>query len=163
MRKFCRNFPYLPTVPIDPVVWYTLIDSNFTTVLRSHQFASHTLCPWPTDITVHDSSVIIVCPFYNNIHIFDIFGNRVSPPVGRAGEEDGQFIQPLDVVTDLDGRLYVADFYNYRIMLFSPAGQFLQNLVTREDGLVNYPRALFLHGKNLYVITRSERLYHFIL
>jgi hypothetical protein len=45
--------------------------------------------------------------------------------LGNPGEDDARFWLPLGVCTDKQGRLYVADCWNDRIMSFSPEGKLL--------------------------------------
>ena len=105
-------------------------------------------------ITIYnDSRVIVVCRGSHNLQVFDMSGLRVLPPVGEEGSEDGQLLEPQDVVTDGAGRMYVADSRNQRIVLFSKGGEFLRNLVTTDDGLRGNPTALFLQDNYIYAST----------
>ncbi len=46
----------------------------------------------------------------------------------ERGTENGQFNMPSDVATDAEGRIYVADHGNNRVQVFSPEGEWLQNI-----------------------------------
>ena len=56
----------------------------------------------------------------------------------------------LDVCCDQHGRIILTDFYNHSIHVLSADGQFLQYLLTAQDGLV-YPRSLALRDGTLWV------------
>ena len=55
-----------------------------------------------------------------------------------------------DICCDQQGRIMVTDFLNHAVHVLSADGQFLQYLLTAQDGLV-YPRSLALHDDTLWV------------
>ncbi len=59
---------------------------------------------------------------------------------------------PQGVVVDRQGRILVADSYNSCIKLFSHQGEFLKDLVTREDGLTS-ACALTINSQQHLVVT----------
>ena len=119
----------------------------------------------PIGITMHDPLAIVVCKSSQNVHIFDMSGNSVVPPVNVEGTGIGQLSGPYDVATDSAGRMYVAEFYQSRIVVYSPTGQFLTNLWPRDNdveggvGFNGRPKSLYLHGDILYVAAASFHLY----
>ena len=56
----------------------------------------------------------------------------------------------LDVRCDQNGRIMITDCYNHTIHVLSADGQFLQYLLTSQDGLV-YPRSLALRDDTLWI------------
>ncbi len=61
-------------------------------------------------------------------------------------------MSPQGIVVDRQGHILVADAHNACIKLFSQKGEFLRNLVTKDDGLIS-PGALALNSKNNLVVT----------
>ena len=59
---------------------------------------------------------------------------------------------PQGVVVDRQGHILVADSHNHCIKLFSQQGEFLKDLVTREDGLTS-PCALAINSQQHLVVT----------
>ncbi|MBX7152640.1 hypothetical protein K1X84_13445 [bacterium] len=67
---------------------------------------------------------------------------------GTAGISDGQFIGPFGVATDRSGNIYVSDWNNNRIQVFTSNGSFLRSMT---PGL-NYPRGIvFDKNGHLYI------------
>ena len=64
----------------------------------------------------------------------DLTGNSAprvfagSMEMGKYGTSDGSFRVPSSVATDAVGRVYVADYVNDRVQVFSPEGKFLKRL-----------------------------------
>lgn len=114
--------------------------------------------PW--DITIHGSQIIVVCGNSHNLHIFYPNGTHVVPYVNkwRSGLKDDQLSGPLGVVTDSNGYIYVVDSHNYRIVLFSPTGQFIHYILTQGDGMVERPNTVYLHDRVLFA-TAGYTLY----
>jgi len=59
---------------------------------------------------------------------------------GRSGNDEGEFDAPPGVAVTADGLLAVADFYNHRVQLVKPDGEFVRSLGGQgySNGL-NYP------------------------
>jgi PKD repeat protein len=73
---------------------------------------------------------------------------------GTSGAGDGQFNYPSGVAVDSSGILYVADFENHRIQMFSSTGIFLAKWGTAGtvDGQFNYPSGVAVDSSgNVYV------------
>ena len=47
---------------------------------------------------------------------------------GEPGNGPGQFNRPAGIAVDGDGDVYVADWHNHRVQVFSPQGEFLAEL-----------------------------------
>lgn len=93
---------------------------------------------YPTDVAPLPDGGFVVADAYNHrIQRFDPQGNFVwMQPEDRnwEGEEEGQFNVATAVATGPEGNVYVADFYNHRIQIFSPDGRFLTTLGEQGDG-----------------------------
>ncbi len=55
--------------------------------------------------------------------------------IGSLGTDTGRFRYPADIAFDERGRIYVADYGNERIQVFSPDGRFLAQWRRRSAGL----------------------------
>lgn len=123
-----------------------VIDSDFN-VVTSELFvpADPLSCVRMSGVTVHNSSLVIVlCYWSHRLKIFDITGTRVG-----GGSEYSQVAYPLDVVTDSQGFIYVANGQNNRITVFSLTGQFIKILIKKLIRLL----ALHIQNDTLYVVT----------
>ena len=67
---------------------------------------------------------------------------------GQASLE--KIFYAFDACSDQRGGIILTDVYNHAVHVLSADGQFLQYLLTAQDGLV-YPRALALHDDTLWV------------
>jgi tripartite motif-containing protein 71 len=56
------------------------------------------------------------------VYVADDGNNRIQKfdTNGSKGTGYGQFDDPTSAAVDSSGNVYVADFYNYRIQVFSP-------------------------------------------
>ena len=52
---------------------------------------------------------------------------------GERGSEEGQFVRPVDVVVDSQGRMYVCDWGNERVQVLGADGRFLQLTLGESD------------------------------
>jgi sugar lactone lactonase YvrE len=59
---------------------------------------------------------------------------------GGAGAGPGEFINATSVDCDAQGRVYVSDFMNDRIQIFSPDGKFLKQIKTEKPAIVKVNR-----------------------
>ena len=158
--KFIRNLAIhnnmmFVTTDYDGIYKFTM--ANNYDIIQYVLFApASTLLDLPVAIALHNSRVVVVCYFSHNPHIFDLNGTYVVPPVGKEGSGDGEFNNPHDLATDVDGRLFVADKHNTRIVMLSPTGKFLRNIVREVDG-ISSPFALYVQGNMLYVSSHDQK------
>lgn len=85
---------------------------------------------YPTGSDILPNGDLVVADAYNNrIQIFQPDGTFVSQWNGAEPSEsdslDGRFNTASAVATDQKGNIFVADFYNHRIQIFTSKGQFL--------------------------------------
>ena len=57
-----------------------------------------------------------------------------SSTFGSSGSGDGQFSRPFGVGFDTVGNVYIADYSNHRIQVFTPEGQFLRKFGSPGSG-----------------------------
>ncbi len=87
----------------------------------------------PSDIEIDQkrSLVYIVDSGNHRIVVFDLAGNFVRT-FGQKGQGPGEFNNPTGLCVDENSRIVVADYQNNRIQIFSPEGEILQNINTKE-------------------------------
>jgi len=99
---------------------------------------------YPTDVAVHPDGGFVVADAYNHrIKRYAADGSLAwIRPEGRnwEGSAKGQFNVATAVATGPDERIYVADFYNHRIQVFSAEGEFLTDFGEQGDGEGQFER-----------------------
>ena len=90
----------------------------------------------------------------------------------RAGDEPGQFGEPLYIAIDPNDVLYVAEWGNYRVQRFAPDGSFAGQAVSTGTGVnqgvqpgfvlgnMGRPRAVSVNSTQFYVVDREEGFVH---
>ena len=68
-----------------------------------------------------DGNVYIVESYYDHLLVFSRDGDFLLP-IGGTGAAIGQFFLPAGVWSDRQGRIFVADMYNGRVMIFQYLG-----------------------------------------
>lgn len=71
-------------------------------------------------------------PSSTRVQKFDADGNYVTQ-WGSQGNLDGQFNYPSGIATSVDGKVYVADYFNYRLQIFGLSGD-LKNIWGQYSG-----------------------------
>ena len=94
-----------------------------------------------------DGTVYVADSQNRRVQVFDAQGSYVSQ-FGRFGEEDGQFLEPIDVAVGPDGDVYVVDDLRDDIQRFSPAGQHRATIGRHGtgDGELNSTGGIFVGG-----------------
>jgi DNA-binding beta-propeller fold protein YncE len=98
----------------------------------------------PTDVAVSHDRICVVDGGNHRVAVFNIEGTFLFN-IGSQGSAQGQFLRPVGLGTDEDGRIYVADTGNHRIQIFNLYGKFLaefpvisnQRLIRPIDVAVN--------------------------
>ena len=113
---------------------------------------------YPTAITIdnHDF-VYLMDKSYGTIQIFDRNGKFIVKWALKCG--DDQPIQPLDLATDLNGNVYITDFYSSRICKFHSNGQFLYAWGEKgaADDQLDWPDGIAVDAQNnVYVADYSN-------
>ena len=73
------------------------------------------------------------------------------------GSDNKSFKVPGSVAVDKAGRVYVADFMNDRVQIFSPAGEFLKTLSVTRPSIVS------IDGKTQDIYVFSTKIYNIFL
>jgi ABC-type glutathione transport system ATPase component/DNA-binding beta-propeller fold protein YncE len=100
-----------------------------------------------------DGRLVVADTHYHRLVFFDKKGKLLGMQ-GSRGEEPGQFIYPVAVVTDDAGNLYVGEYGgNDRVQKFSPEGEFLLAFggFGTEPGEFQRPSGLVWWDHKIYV------------
>ena len=114
----------------------------------------------PTRVTAHGENGMIVADYpANAVYSFTVGGEGEYTCqwryAVRQGRGPGMLNTPMGVATDSQGRILIADSLNHRVLLLSPEGEMLKELLTEEDGL-SYPTPISMRGEKLVVCTENE-------
>jgi DNA-binding beta-propeller fold protein YncE len=111
----------------------------------------------PYGLTVVGDEVIVCDGFNNQLQVFtsDLVFVR---QFGSYGYGNGQFMDPVDVAHDKDGRnLYVSDFTNGRVQVFTTQGKYLRSLVAED--CITHPIGITTDGELVYIIQGNGLLH----
>ena len=94
----------------------------------------------PFYVTAHGENGMIVSDWHANaVYAFTVGGEGKYTCQwrygGQQGRGPGMLYWPHGVATDSQGRILIADCDNDRVLLLSPEGEMLRELLTEEDGL----------------------------
>jgi DNA-binding beta-propeller fold protein YncE len=91
----------------------------------------------------------------HRVRVFDAVSGEHLQDIGRRGNGPGEFNLPRDVAIGLDGRLYVVDGGNFRVVVFDKAGNFLRSFgsVGKQYGQFARPKEVAVDREgNVYVV-----------
>lgn len=112
----------------------------------------------PTDAVVSGDRVFINDLNKDQILAFDKHSGKLLFTFGGKGEEEGKFFTPSDLAVDIQGNVYVADLFNFRIQKFDRDGKFLWSFGKAGDvtGHFARPKGLALDREgHIYVVDAS--------
>ncbi|MBI2248192.1 MAG: NHL repeat-containing protein [Candidatus Omnitrophica bacterium] len=101
---------------------------------------------YPTDVAIGAAGEVIVADAYNHrIQVFSTDGEFIRMwggllGLGVKGNSQGQFHVATGVGVDTQGRVYVADFYNHRVQVFSSKGRWLGSFGAHGTGPGEFDR-----------------------
>lgn len=99
--------------------------------------------------TTNQGKYIVSDSANHSIKIFNASFRLISQ-FGAYGRQDGQFKFPYGVASDEEEQIYVADYFNNRVSLFSKDGEFIEHLLTTEDQ-ISRPKGLAVKNGLMYV------------
>lgn len=123
----------------------------------------------PTDVEVYQSRIYIVDSGNNQIVVLNKEG-KTQFSVGREGQGEGEFQDPVGIGVDHEGLIYVADTGNHRIQIFTAEGKYSGAIAVSSGGKPVRPidvavdpstHDIFVTGNNnhkVMVFNRSGRL-----
>jgi DNA-binding beta-propeller fold protein YncE len=110
----------------------------------------------PTNVAFGLNGDVYVADGYNNARIARFSGSGdFLMEWGEKGLEKGQFDTPHGIVTDDEGRVYVADRENARVQVFDAGGRYLAQWKSAELGR---PWAIaFGPDRHIYVVDGGDQ------
>ena len=110
---------------------------------------------------------LFVCSWSDyTVIVLDCRNLREIRRFGRKGSGDGEFNYPIDVVAE-KGELYVSDYNNHRIQVFSMEGRFIRSFTVKDPATPKsyYPRGLCVGPDRLLYIAchAPDRIFAFML
>jgi tripartite motif-containing protein 71 len=110
----------------------------------------------PQGLAVIGSRLIVADDDHHRLVIFDTGGRYIRTVGSGPGPRPGQLTNPYDVAVDPQGRLYVADDLNHRVVRFGPAPGYVYRArwgsFGTAAGQLAYPRGIAADGNgNSYV------------
>lgn len=91
----------------------------------------------------------------HRVRVFDAASGEHLMDIGRRGNGPGEFNLPRDLAIGLDGRLYVVDGGNFRVVVFDREGRYLQSFgsVGKQYGQFARPKEVAVDRQgNVYVV-----------
>jgi len=91
----------------------------------------------------------------HQVRVFDAVSGAHLMDLGKRGSGPGEFNLPRDLAIGLDGRLYVVDGGNFRVVVFDRAGRYLQSFgsVGKQYGQFARPKEVATDREgNVYVV-----------
>ena len=89
------------------------------------------------------------------VRVFDAVTGEHLQDIGRRGSGPGEFNLPRDMAIGRDGRLYVVDGGNFRVVVFDRQGRYLQSFgsVGKQYGQFARPKEIAIDREgNVYVV-----------
>jgi hypothetical protein len=112
----------------------------------------------PHGLTVVGDEVIVCDGGNNRLQVFtsDLVFVR---QFGSRGTGDGQLLDPVGVIHDRNLQLYVSDFINQCVQVFTKQGKYLRSLVQE----IAVPTGIATDGELVYIIQQSGLLHIYCL
>jgi DNA-binding beta-propeller fold protein YncE len=91
----------------------------------------------------------------HQVRVFDAVSGAHIMDIGKRGSGPGEFNLPRDAAIGLDGRLYVVDGGNFRVVVFDREGKYLQSFgsVGKQHGQFARPKEIAIDREgNVYVV-----------
>jgi tetratricopeptide (TPR) repeat protein len=116
----------------------------------------------PAGITKFGNNIYLTDQDENRIHLFDSKSGKIISSQSNKGSQDGQVNKPKDVAVDNNGNLYVADYGNNRINIYSSQGISIGSIKSPAEGLLEKPLKVVIDGnKNLFILCEEKGIFQY--
>ncbi|GEM_PF-1151013 len=112
----------------------------------------------PNDVVFHDGDLFVADRYNNRVQVFNATNGMFEQTLGGVDggtESYGGFNQPCGLAVDEEGRIYVADTYNNRVLLFNSAGEFVSEIGNGQGtgpGEFRHPYDIEIYGNMIYIL-----------
>ncbi len=111
----------------------------------------------PTGVAVNPvtDELLVVDTKQNAVYRYDLGTNTLKGHFGVNGSDDGEFNFPTNISVTRDGTILVTDTMNFRVQIFTPAGEFRRKFGRAGDtpGFFSKPRGVATDSDgNIYVV-----------
>ncbi|MBI1797400.1 MAG: SMP-30/gluconolactonase/LRE family protein [Candidatus Eisenbacteria bacterium] len=119
-------------VAVDPAGHIYVADRQNNRIIKFDSSMAP-MMEWATSAGGHPNNLTL-SPDGTVLYVAEQLGNRVSMYTtggaflgswGTGGSGPGQFNQPFGIATDVTGNVYVSDYGNNRVEVFSPSGTYV--------------------------------------
>ena len=119
--------------------------------------------PRGIDIDLSSDELYVADAANSRIQVFDATSGDFVFKFGTRGTDSGEFVDPMDVVLDESGFVYVSEFQNHRVQVFDKDGSFVTSFgqIGSSLGQIAFPRGISLHPTNGEVFvgdTHNDRI-----
>ena len=146
-----RESPFtveMGTVILQNVRWImTRSATSLGAIKGSLQFPQQPGSLYGVAVSPVNGSVFVSDNTNSQIHVFDVERNHVRT-FGQRGKGEGQLSCPAGIDVSANGQLYVANFGNYCVSLFSEDGTFIRTI---GQGKL-YPNDVLVHSSGLVYV-----------
>ncbi|KAI6657020.1 hypothetical protein LOD99_11233 [Oopsacas minuta] len=112
--------------------------------------------PW--GIAVTEDNIFITDSELHALLQFNKKDYKLVKRTGNKGAGDGELNEPHGLCVDYNGDVYVADYYNHRVSIFSKALEFVNCLGTQQ---LKWPLDVKVTPTSIVVLDQSPNCFHF--
>jgi DNA-binding beta-propeller fold protein YncE len=112
---------------------------------------------YPSGLEVAPDGDLVVANTGDNSVIRYTAGGQELWRVGTHGSGTGQFLNPRDVAVDSQGRVYVADTRNSRIVVLGTDGSWITSFTGPTGDKISWPMGLTITDDVLYVADAGKK------
>jgi sugar lactone lactonase YvrE len=114
---------------------------------------------YPRGLTVNGQRLLVADDKHHRVAVFDTGGRFLSAFGSGPGAGPGQFNFPFGVAVDPNGRVFVADDLNHRVVRFGPKSAYPYKArwgsYGARPGELAYPRAIAVDGAGTLYVTNT--------
>lgn len=107
----------------------------------------------PSDVAIRGDSLYVTDVKQGQVLVLDKESGEEQMRIARRGSSEGELFLPTSIEVDGEGRIYVADTGNFRVVQFGPRGDFV-----RQIGSLGRNPGHFARPKGI-AVDREGRLY----
>jgi tripartite motif-containing protein 71 len=114
---------------------------------------------YPRGLTVNGTRLLVADDKHHRIAVYDTGGRFLRSFASGPGAKPGQLNAPFGIAVDAQGRVFVADDLNHRVVRFGPKSKYPYKArwgsYGTRPGLLAYPRAIAVDSSGLLYVTNT--------